>query len=440
MNRPLHSFLHTLVIVVVLGLFTGQASATPDIQQWQTSNGARVYFVAAPQLPMVDIQVVFDAGSARDDGKSGLALLTNGLLAEGAGKLSADAIAERFDNIGARFSNSALRDMSVVSLRTLTDKKLLTAALDTFATVLQQPTFPAEALERVRNQMLIGLQDEEQSPGAIAEKSFYRALYDHHPYAAPSGGSSESVKALSRTDVENFYHRYFVTRNAVVAIVGALDRQQAERIAEQLMQKLPAGEAAPALPAVPPLAGAETLHITHPSSQTHILMGQPGMRRDDPDYFPLFVGNFILGGSGFTSRITREIREKRGLAYSAYSYFLPMREQGPFMLGLQTRNSSAAEAQQLLHDTLVSFVKEGPQESELIAAQKNITGGFALNIDSNSDIVQFLALIGFYRLPTDYLDTYVARVNSVTVAQIREAFARRIDPERMITVTVGGGR
>jgi zinc protease len=433
MNR-----LYRLFLFVVLAFTTAHVIANPDITQWQTSNGARVYFVAAPQLPMVDIQVVFDAGSARDAGKDGLAVLTNGLLAEGAGKLDADTIAEKFDSIGARFSNSALRDMSVVSLRTLTDKKLLTTALDTFATVLQQPTFPADALERVRNQMLIGLQDEEQSPGAIAEKNFYRALYGTHPYASPADGSKESVKALTRDDVVNFYRRHFVARNAVVAIVGAVNRQQAERIAEQITQRLPAGEAAPALPAVQPLAKAEKIHIAHPSTQTHVLLGQPALRRNDADYFPLYVGNFILGGSGFTSRITSEVREKRGLAYSAYSYFLPMREQGPFMLGLQTRNATADESLKVLHETLEQFVKEGASAKELEAAKRNITGGFALNVDSNSDIVGYLAMIGFYQLPNDYLDTFIEHVNAVTTAQIRDAFARRIVPDRMVTITVGG--
>jgi len=440
MNRPFHSFLRGLYFVAALLLISAEAAATPDILQWQTANGAHVYFVAAPQLPMVDIQVVFDAGSARDEGKDGLAVLTNGLLAEGAGKLDADAIAERFDAIGAHFSNSALRDMSVVSLRTLTDKKLLNSALDTFATVLQQPTFPADALERVRNQMLIGLQDEEQSPGAIAEKAFYRALYGTHPYASPSDGTSDSVKALTRDEVVSFYQRYFVAHNAVIAIVGAVDRKQAEHIAEQITQRLPAGNAAPALPPVQALTKAESIHIPHPSTQTHILMGQPGMRRNDPDYFPLYVGNFILGGSGFTSRITNEIREKRGLAYSAYSYFVPMREEGPFMLGLQTRNASADESLKVLHETLEKFAQGGVTEKELAAAKRNITGGFALNIDSNSDIVQYLALIGFYHLPPDYLDTFIARINAVTVEQVRDAFARRVAPDRMITITVGGNR
>jgi len=438
MNLRNHTLLRRFLLLAAL-LVSLTAAANPDIQQWQTSNGARVYFVAAPQLPMVDIQVVFDAGSARDNGKAGLALFTNGLLAEGAGKLDADAIAERFDAVGARFSNSALRDMAMLSLRSLTDPKLLKPALQTFATVLQHPTFPDDAIKRVRNQMLIGLKDEDQSPGSITHRAFFKVLYGNHPYASPSSGTEASVNALTRNDVKEFYHRYYVGRNAVVAIVGAITRKQAEQIAEQVSGGLPGGSAAAPLPQVAPLAKAKQEHIDHPSTQTHVLMGQPGISRDDPDYFPLYVGNFILGGSGLVSRITDEVREKRGLAYSAYSYFIPMHVQGPYILGLQTRNASAPEAEKVLRATLDTFVKEGPSEKELVAAKRNISGGFPLNIDSNSDIVQYLAMIGFYKLPLDYLDTFVSKVNAVTDVQIRDAFQRRVHPDRMVIVTVGGG-
>jgi zinc protease len=163
------------------------------------------------------------------------------------------------------------------------------------------------------------------------------------------------------------------------------------------------------------------------------------MRRGDPDYLPLYVGNHILGGSGLVSRISDEVREKRGLSYSAYSYFVPMRVAGPFTLGLQTRNENRAEALAVLRQTLARYVGEGPTDEELLAAKKNITGGFPLNIDSNSDILGYIAMIGFYGLPLDYLDTFNQRVEAVTAAQIRDAFARRVHPERMVTVTVGGG-
>jgi zinc protease len=418
-------------------LFSNQAAANPDIQHWLTGNGARVYFAPAPELPMVDIQVTFNAGSARDGDKPGLALLTNGMLEEGAGKLDADAIAEQFDRLGAGTGFDSLRDMATAHLRSLTDERLLTPAVETFALLLRDPSFPAEALERVRKQMLVGLRHESQSPGSLGSKAFYRSIYGDHPYASHPSGTMQSVLALSREEVLHYYRRYYVGNNAVVAIVGAVSRAQAEQLAEQVVGRLPAGEAAPALPEVAMLQAPSEQHIEHPSTQTHILLGQPGVRRGDDDYFPLYIGNHILGGSGLTSRISEEIREKRGLSYSAYSYFSPMAAEGPYLLSVQTKTESKREALEVLRATLARFITEGPSEAELIAAKKNITGGFALNVDSNRDILGYIAMIGFYGLPLDYLDTFIERVNAVTVQQITDAFQRRIHADKMALIIVG---
>lgn len=428
-----------LLGVALAGLFTATVTAaSPKIETWTTANGARVYFVPAPELPMVNIRIVFDAGSAKDDGKDGVAQLTNGLLGEGAGELNADQIAERFEGLGAQFGGSAQRDMAIVSLRSLTEPSLLNPALDTLTTVLTQPTFPADAFERERTRTLVALRSQEESPEDIASKAFFAALYPGHPYGTPPLGTEASIKALSRDDLVNFYRRYYVARNATVAIVGALDRAGAERIAEQVVGQLPEGTAPAAVPPAKLPAEGEITRINYPSGQTHILLGQPGLTRDDPDYFPLYVGNHILGGSGLVSRISDEVREKRGLSYSSYSYFIPMRAAGPFTAGLQTRNDQADQALTVLQDVMKEFIAKGPKETELTAAKKNITGGFALRLDSNSKIVDNLAMIGFYRLPLDYLDTFNKRVEAVTTAQIRDAFQRRIDPQRMVTVIVGG--
>lgn len=423
--------------VLVLTLPAMAASAQLDIQHWETGNGARVYFVAAPQLPMIDVQIVFDAGSARDAVRPGLARLTSRLLDQGAGDMDADAIAERLEGLGAQLGTESHRDMAVVNLRSLSEPEFLDPALDTLAAILRSPTFPPAAIERERGRMLTALQAEQQSPGDIAMKGFYRAVYADHAYGIHPPGSVESVQALSRADIERFHGRYYVARNAVVAIVGAVDRARAEAIAERLMRGLPAGEPAEALPAVPALEHAERIHIPFPSSQTHIIAGQPGLRRLDPDYFPLYVGNHVLGGSGLVAIISEEIREKRGLAYSAYSYFSPMRAEGPFVLGLQTRNDQAEGAIEVLFDTVRGFIADGPDPDRLAASKKNITGGFPLRIASNRDIVGNLAVIGFYGLPLDYLDTFNDRVEAVTADQVRDAFARRIDPDTMVVVTVG---
>jgi len=417
--------------------FIPASFAMPAIQHWTTANGARVYFVQAPQLPMLDVRVVFDAGSARDEQQPGRALLTNALLAEGAGKLDADAIARRFEEVGASFGNDSLRDMALVTLRTLTKPELMTQAVETATLVLTQPSFPADAIERERRRVLIALRGQAQDPEEIAEKRFFQVLYGNHPYGHLPVGDEQSLKALTRADLIQHYRRYYVGRNAVVAIVGDLDRPAAERLAEQMVGKLPAGEAAPALPPVPAFTDGARHDVVFPSTQTHILAGEPGMRRDDPDYFPLYVGNHILGGSGLVSRISDEVREKRGLAYSAYSYFSPMRVEGPFVLGLQTATANTEQALGVLRETLKAFTVQGPTPMELDAAKKNITGGFPLAVDSNSDIVQYLAVIGFYRLPLDYLDTFNARVQAVTVEQIRDAFSRRVHPDGLAVVTVG---
>ncbi|MCP4042492.1 MAG: insulinase family protein [Gammaproteobacteria bacterium] len=411
--------------------------AAPMIQHWQTGNGARVYFVEARELPMVDAQVVFDAGGARDGDSPGLARLTNGMLAEGARGLNADEIAERFAELGAEFGNSSLRDMAIVELRSLSEPKRLDAAVSLLARLVGSPNFPTQALERVRRQMLVGLQGERQSPGSIGKRAYYAELYKEHPYGSWPAGTEASVTALTADAVAGFHQRYYVGKNAVVAIVGDLDRAGAEKVAEHLVGTLPAGHAAPPTAQVKPLKRGENRIIHHPSSQTHLLMGQPGISRQDPDFYALYTGNHVLGGSGLVSLLSKEVREKRGLSYSVYSYFQPMRAAGPFTLGLQTKNEQAHQALEVARTTLRDFIRDGPTEKALQAAKRNITGGFPLRIDSNSKIVGYLSVIGFYQLPLDYLTRFTTRIEAVTRDGVRDTFRRRIDPERMITILVG---
>lgn len=424
--------------LIISLLIAASVQASPQIEHWQTSNGARVYFVAAPELAMVDIKVVFDAGSARDGDLSGTALLTNAMLNEGAAGLNTNEIAAEFENVGAQFSNSSERDMAVLSMRSLTADFALKPALTAFHKVLTQPDFPSASFERMQKQMLIGLQAEKQSPAAIASRAFYTNLYGKHPYAGMPAGDERTVKKLNIPKLKTFYQQYYVANNAIIVLVGALTSQQAKELAENILTGLPAGEAAAALPEVASLPTAKAIAIEHPSSQTHIVMGQPGISRHDLDYFSLYVGNHILGGSGLVSLLSNEVREKRGLSYSVYSYFRPMHELGPYQFGLQTRNDQAKEALDVMQNTLNDFINKGPTDAELTAAKQNITGGFALRVDSNSKIAEYTAMIGFYDLPLDYLDTFNDKVNAVSPKQIKEAFSRRIHADKMVTILVGG--
>ncbi len=448
MKRKIAAFIYRdfdtgIVVPVALTLtlifaLIAPANAAPVIQHWQTANGARVYFVPAPQLPMVDVSVIFDAGGVRDEkDKGGLSQLTSGLLDDGAGNLNADQIAEHFEGLGAQFSTHADSEMATVSLRSLSKPDILKPALDVMALVLRQPTFPQDSFERERKRTLISLRQQKESPEQIAALAFGKAVYGDHPYGAPPLGTEETVNTLTRDDVVKYHSRYYVAKNAMVAIVGALDRAQAQALAETLVSDLPQGEIPPPLLRVRDLEAANTVTIEYPSAQTHILAGQPGISRGDPDYFALYVGNHTLGGSGLVSRLSEEIREKRGLSYSVYSYFAPMRDRGPFTLGLQTRNENAVEATKVVREVLADFVTKGPTTKELHAAKQNITGGFPLRIDTNKKIIGYIGMIGFYNMPLNYLDTFITSVEAVTLPQIQAAFKRRLQPDKMVTVTVG---
>ncbi len=422
---------------ILLFTWSSVAQALPEIQSWTTKKGAKVLFVEAPELPMVDVRVVFDAGSARDGEQLGVASLTNALLGQGAAGLSADQIAQGFEQRGAKLGNGSERDMAWLSLRSLTESKLLKPSLELFGQVLAKPDFPDSDFKREKRRTLIGLEYQKQKPKSIGSKAFYHDLYGDHPYATDPSGTTESVKALTAKDLRDFYSRYYVARNATVVIVGDVSREQAQTLAANLADSLPQGGKAPVLPDVVHLGAGKENFIEHPSTQTHVLMGAHGIRRGDPDYFPLYVGNHILGGSGLVSRISEEIREKRGLSYSAYSYFVPMKREGPYLLGLQTRNDRRDEALSVLRDTVQKFIEDGPTEKELKSSKSNIVGGFPLRVSSNGKIAEYLAVIGFYDLPLDYLARFTEKVQAVTVEQIQDAYGRRVDPERMVTVTVG---
>lgn len=415
------------------------AQAKLPIQHWVTPEGARVFFVESRQLPMLDIAVSFPAGSARDPARQpGLAQLTHSLLDQGAGGLSDSEIAHRMADVGAVLSGSFDRDRAAVNLRTLSSEAEKRHAFDIYLRVLQQPDFPQAVIAREIPRVIAAIREAQADPGSVASKAFYAALYGQHPYAHDLAGEQDAVRELTRADFERFYRAHYSAPNAVIAMIGDLNREQAERMAASIAAGLPAGEPVSRLAA--PVAAAPAIHrIAHPSTQSHVLIGTLGIARGDPDFFPLFVGNYVLGGGGFDSRLMREIRDQRGFAYSVYSFFLPLSEAGPFLMGLQTQVRQADEAHQVAVDMLRDFIAKGPTEAEVQQARNNLVGGFPLRLDSNRKILDQLSLIGFYRLPLDHLDTWVGRVEAVTAADVQAAFARRLNPDALTTVVVGSG-
>ena len=425
--------------VVALWLPLAGQAALP-IQSWEASTGARVYFVESHDLPMLDVSVEFPAGSGRDTHESsGLASLTQRLMRLGTQSSDENEIARKLADVGANLNPTFDVDRAGYSLRTLSSDAEQQQALQVLAQILQAPTFPEAVLEREKARVIAGLKESDTKPENIAPRTFMALVFGNHPYALRTTGEPASVAKLGRADLLAFYRTHYNPSRAVVAIMGDVTRERAGEIAEGLTAALPrTTEALPPLPKVSPLAAAVERDIERPSAQAHILVGQPGLKRSDPDYFPLWVGNYILGGGGFNSRLYQQVREKRGLSYSVYSYFAPLQQLGAFQIGLQTRGDQAQEALAVVRHVLADFVAEGPTAQELEGAKQNIVGGFVLRIDSNRKIHDYLGVIGFYRLPLDYIDTFSAKVEAVTLEQIRDAFRRRIDPDHLATVVVGG--
>jgi len=412
--------------------------AAVKIEQWQTSAGSAVYFVENHDLPILDLSVNFAAGSARDTAeKSGVASITRYLMTLGAAGMSDESIANKFADVGAVLGGSFDADRAALSLRTLSSERERLQALNVFTQILQKPDFSDAVLAREKARIISGLQESATQPESISTKAFMSALYGTHPYSLDDSGEIDTVAAIKRDDLRAFYQQFYGAKGAVIAIIGDVTREQAQQIAESLSTGLPASSAPVPIAAVTAPGQAKEQRIAHPASQSHILLGYTGIKRNDPDLFPLYVGNYILGGGGFVSRLTEEVREKRGLVYSVYSYFMPMAEAGPFQIGLQTKKDQAEASLVLVRETLEKFLKDGVTEAELKAAKANIIGGFPMRIDSNKKILDYLSVIGFYKLPLNYLDGYNKNVESVTAAQIKDAFNRRLKTQNFVTVIVG---
>lgn len=428
----------TWITTIILSLLiTNTMALSLKTQKWETANGAKVIFYQANDVPMLDIYVAFAAGSAYDGKLFGLSVLTTNLLNQGNGNLDATKVAERLDQTGAQFNAENSRDIALFHLRTLTNEEALKPATETFTLILNKPQFRQEAFYREKNQLLSLLLQQQESPDEIANIAFFSKLYGTHPYAHSINGSSQTVKDIQSWQIRNFYKRYFVSSNAIIVMVGAINQEKANQLAEAIIGGLPKGEAAPAIEKAQALINPEKTTIPFPSTQTILRLGQLGITHKTPDYFPLLIGNYILGGGAMVSQLAIEIREKRGLSYNVNSQLIPMQSEGPFVIALSTKTNQAEKTLQLTRDVLTSFLKDGPTEKELADAKQYLAGNFSLSLASNSSIANMLLRIAFYNLPDDYLDTYVAHLENVSTEDIKTAFDTFIKPENLLQVSVG---
>lgn len=426
-------------------VFSLTAHAGLPIQHWTMDNGAQVYLVEVPGLPMVDVHIDFDAGSRRDGpGRSGLASATAFMMGKGVkardGQAAMDenALGEAWADLGASVSASASSDRMSLSLRSLTRPELLDAAVRLAARQLADPSFSEKVWQTERERWLASIKEANTKPANLASKAYSQAVYGTHPYGAQV--DEQSLQNLTTSLMAQFHASHLHPCLAKVSVVGALNRAQTQARVSQLLAGLPVSASCPVFPGVAEvqaLTQAQSIQIPFESAQAHVFIGQPGIPRKHPDFLALTVGNYVLGGGGFVSRLTEQVREKRGLSYSVYSYFSPGQHAGAFTVGLQTRPDQAQQAVQVAREVVAEFVKNGPTDKEVKAAKDFLIGGFALRLDSNRKLMDNLTNIAWFDLPLDYLDTWTAQVDKLTAKDIQQAFARNLQPERMVTVILG---
>lgn len=423
--------------LIILLLLATQAQAKLDIMHWTTPEGAKVLFAQTKGLPMLDISLNFDAASSRDGAKFGLATLTNSLLGTASKYHSQEQIIELFESVGAQFSTHSLKDMAIVSLRTLTRQNNLRKALDILTEVVTQPVFKHKYLNREKKQTLRSIKAIQQSPASIASLAFDKAVFAGHPYEHAKTGTKASLANISTLDLTQHYQTYYVAKNLTIALVGDISKTKAKQIARQISHGLNSGKKAQSNPLVKVLKKSQNIHIEFPSKQTHLLIGQTGINRAHSDYYSLYLGNHILGGSGLTSILSDEIREQKGLAYSVVSYFTKMKSNGSFLIKLQTKNDQANQAQKIAIKTLKNFLNHPISKQQLQDGKDNIAGVFALEMASNANILTHLSIIGFYDLPFDYLNRFTDKIENISTKDIQMAFSRLINMDKLIILGVG---
>jgi len=430
--------------ILSIGLLSNAYAILP-IEQLDSHKGARAYLVQTKALPMVDIEVSIDAGDRYDPtGKSGLADMVAGLMNYGVkgnkGLLTEAQIADEIADLGANIGLSVGGERATLRIRSLSRQDLRDRAVQLAAAMLSAPTYDVKIVEREKQRTITSLLEAETKPEYILDRRFKKSVYGNYPLA--DSPTVKSVASVNVNDLKQFHQQFYRGDRMIISIVGDVDRMQANEIVRTLLKQIPqSGQPIAKLPdlarsPIEPLAQRE-IQIPFDTQQAHIVMGMTAVARNNPDFFPLLVGNYVLGGGGFVSRLMSEVREKRGLAYSVSSYFVPGKDNGIFQAGLQTKNDQATLALEVMSSTIAQFIADGPTPSELTAAKANLVNGYPLRIDNNRKLLDNVSSIAWNDLPLDTMDIWTKQVEVVSLEQVKAAFQKYLAMDRMKIVVLG---
>lgn len=418
----------------------------PKIEEFTTKSGIKVLLVQTPTLPIVDVALRFNAGSARDGEIRptgfGIAGMTAAMLTQGTKTLTEDDFTKAAETLGINLSSTAYQDMFIVSLRSLSDDEHLLPAADLMSQMLTEPTFDSTILERNKSRQLVGLKQQKQDPAYLAAIAFSEALYGDHPYAHPTVGTLETVPTITKEDLTKFWQRYLVANNASMAITGNVTRAQAEALANRITKDLPKGQAASTLPEPQPLTAPKHIHIPFDSTQTTVIMGQVGNKRaTDPkaqqEQTNFAVGNDVLAGGDFNARLMTEVRQNLGYTYGISGGMSPMLTRGPYQISFSTRNDKARAAIDASLKVIDDTLTNGITQSEMQLTKDSLKNSFPMSFSSNASINGTLGMMNFYNLPNDYLANYNRRIDNVTLASVNQSLRSNLNPDKFLIVTIG---
>lgn len=426
-------------IAMALALFSASGNADAQvgkIEQLKTPAGIEVWFVRDDTLPILSVNFAFAGGASQDPAdRAGLSYMTAAMLDEGAGDLDAKTFQERLERRAISLSFSSDRDAFRGSVRVLSEHR--DEAFELLRLALTSPRFDQEAIDRIRASILAANKRSLTNPDEVAGLHWFAQAFPNHPYGRPVKGDEKSIGGIERAMLFEYAKKNLARSNLKIAVVGSVDSAELLRLIDHAFAKLPAQADLAEIPEVAPqsLGRREVVDLNIP--QTTITFGGLGLKRKDPDFIPAFVLNHILGGGAFSSRLYREVREKRGLAYSVYSYLATLNRSGLFMGGTSTRNDRAAEALKIIEQEIVRIAAEGPTAEELAQAKSYLTGSYLLHFDTSAKVAQQLLAIQLEDLGADYIRRRNDMVNGVTAADVRRAAKRFLTDSKLFVIMVG---